>query len=72
MKIRKCPYCGSDYYMEKYSVTAAVYIPRIYKNGKLVSSGEAPSTVVCECMRCHKEFSYDPAEDSKYEDIRPL
>lgn len=54
----RCPHCGESYYMEKYSLSTAVYYPPIYKNGVNINPDRNTTTTYCTCMNCGKDFSY--------------
>ena len=54
----KCPKCGQSYFMEKYSVSTAVYYPPIYKDGVNINPDRNITTTVCVCLNCNETFSY--------------
>ena len=54
----KCPKCGESYYMEKYTISTAMYCPPVYKNGVNINPDRNISTIVCQCVNCGKEFSF--------------
>ena len=55
----KCPNCGKSYYMERYSVTTAMYFPPIYKDGININPDKNSETVYCDCLNCNYTFSYE-------------
>lgn len=57
-KIVKCPICGASYYMERYSVSTAMYYPPVYKDGVNINPDRNITTTVCQCINCNNTFSY--------------
>ena len=57
-KIVKCPTCGASYYMERYSVSTAMYYPPVYKDGVNINPDRNITTTVCQCINCNNTFSY--------------
>lgn len=54
----KCPKCGESYYMVNYSTRTAAYYPPIFKDGVNVNPDGNIETMVCYCLHCHHEFTY--------------
>ena len=54
----KCPNCGANKYMERYTTRTAMYFPPIYENGVNINPDRNISTHICLCMNCNEVFSY--------------
>lgn len=54
----KCPHCGANKYMERYTTRTAMYFPPIYENGVNINPDRNISTHICQCMNCNEVFSY--------------
>lgn len=54
-----CPHCGAKCFEEKYTSTTLIYVPKVFKNGKLVqTSNPNVSTTYCRCLKCGKDFEF--------------
>lgn len=59
-----CPYCGAKHFSVGYTMTTAMYIPQVYKDGKLVDSGvKNHSSTSCHCYACGKDFTFDENQE---------
>lgn len=58
MKTIRCPLCGASYYAERYSVRTAMYYPPIYKDGININPDGNITTIICLCLNCGENFSY--------------
>lgn len=55
----QCPYCGAKHFRLGATMTAAIHIPTVIKDGKVVPHGNAPRTTQCTCLECDKNFTID-------------
>ena len=58
VEVVRCPYCNESYYQELHRTMTCVYSPVIYKDGEIISKIPDTIRVVCNCLRCGKDFSY--------------
>ena len=53
-----CPYCGKSHYIEKYSVSTAVYSPIEFIDSVPYYNDPNQYSTFCTCCECGKSFSY--------------
>lgn len=63
----RCPHCGESYYRVDSTTSTAVYCPRVYKDGKLISHDSNTITEHCSCLACGQHFD---VKNGKQEEVK--